>query len=111
MGLVSELMARAAVAAVEIDSLTARNDIERSQRAKDPFDRRLDADCETNPGPTLKVQAENPLLRRYSALCIQRGVKPQRSASATRICLIALPRLFDWRNAPAVVRPPYVLTS
>jgi hypothetical protein len=44
-------------------------------------------------------------LRRQLALYIERGVKPRRIDSATRIGLILLSRLFDWRDALAVVRP------
>jgi putative transposase len=51
------------------------------------------------------IQAENLFLRRQLALYIERGVKPRRIDPATRIALTLLSRLFDWRNALAVVRP------
>src|SRR5437868_3993410 len=51
------------------------------------------------------IQAENLLLRRQLALYIERGVKPRRIDAATRIALTVLSRLFDWRDALAIVRP------
>jgi putative transposase len=51
------------------------------------------------------IQAENIFLRRQLALYIERGVKPRRIDPATRIGLTVLSRLFDWRDALAVVRP------
>ena len=51
------------------------------------------------------IQAENLFLRRQLALCIERGVKPRRIDAATRIVLTVLLRLFDWRDALAVVSP------
>src|SRR6266702_4255685 len=51
------------------------------------------------------IQAENLFLRRQLALYIERGVKPRRIDAATRIALTVLSRLFDWRDALAVVRP------
>jgi transposase InsO family protein len=44
-------------------------------------------------------------LRRQLALYIERGVKPRRIDSATRIALVLLSRLFDWRGALVVARP------
>src|SRR3984893_18067836 len=54
---------------------------------------------------TQSIQAENLFLRRQLALYIERGVKPRRIDSATRIALILLSRLFEWRGALVVVRP------
>ena len=51
------------------------------------------------------IQVENLFLRRQLALYIERGVKPRRIDAATRIALTVLSRLFDWRDALAVVRP------
>ena len=51
------------------------------------------------------IQAENLFLRRQLALYIERGAKPRRIDPATRIALILLSRLFDWRGALVVVRP------
>ena len=51
------------------------------------------------------IQAENLFLRRQLALNIERGVKPRRIDSVTRITLTLLSRLFDWRGALVVVRP------
>jgi hypothetical protein len=51
------------------------------------------------------IQAENLFLRRQLALYIERGAKPRRIDPATRIGLTLLSRLFEWRDALAVVRP------
>jgi|ERR1700730_5630246 len=51
------------------------------------------------------IQAENLFLRRQLALYNERGVKPRRIDAATRIALTVLSRLFDWRDALAVVSP------
>jgi putative transposase len=51
------------------------------------------------------IQAENLFLRRQLALYIERSVKPRRIDAATRIALTVLSRLFDWRDALAIVRP------
>src|SRR5882724_8279420 len=51
------------------------------------------------------IRAENLFLRRQLALYIERGVKPRRIDPATRIALTLLSRLFNWRDALAVVRP------
>src|SRR5450755_4977999 len=51
------------------------------------------------------IEVENVFLRRQLALYIERGVKPRRIDAATRIALTLLSRLFDWRDALAVVRP------
>ena len=51
------------------------------------------------------LQAENLFLRRQLALYKERGIKPRRIDAATRISLVFLSRLFDWRDALVVVRP------
>src|SRR3984893_16976254 len=51
------------------------------------------------------IQAENLFLRRQLALYIERGVKPRRIDSVTRIGLTLLSRCFNWRDALVVVRP------
>jgi putative transposase len=51
------------------------------------------------------IRAENLFLRRQLALYIERGVKPRRIDSVTRIGLTLLSRLLDWRDALVVVRP------
>jgi transposase InsO family protein len=58
---------------------------------------------------TSAVAAENLFLRRQLALYIERGVKPRRVDSATRIALTILSRFFDWRDALVVVRPETLL--
>jgi putative transposase len=45
------------------------------------------------------------VLRRQLALYIERGVKPRRIDSVTRIALVVLSRFFHWRDALVVVRP------
>jgi putative transposase len=51
------------------------------------------------------IEAENLFLRRQLALYVERGVKPRRMDSATRIALAILSRCFEWRDALVVVRP------
>jgi putative transposase len=51
------------------------------------------------------VHAENLFLRRQLALYIERGVQPHRVDAATRVSLVVLARLFDWRGALVVVQP------
>src|SRR6202140_701105 len=54
---------------------------------------------------TRSINAENQFLRRQLALYIERGVKPRRIDSVTRIALVILSRFFHWRGALVVVRP------
>ena len=54
---------------------------------------------------TKSLEAENLFLRRQLALYIERRVKPRRLDVATRVSLVVLSRLFDWRNALVVVQP------
>jgi transposase InsO family protein len=54
---------------------------------------------------TSAVEAENLFLRRQLALYVERGVKPRRIDSITRIALTILSGFFDWRHALVVVRP------
>jgi putative transposase len=54
---------------------------------------------------TQSINAENLFLRRQLALYIERGVKPRRIDSVTRIVLVILSRFFHWRDALVVVRP------
>src|ERR1039457_2842460 len=51
------------------------------------------------------INAENLFLRRQLALYIERGVRPRRIDSVTRIVLVILSRFFNWRDALVVVRP------
>lgn len=51
------------------------------------------------------VEAENLFLRRQLALYKERGVKARQIDPATRLALVLLSRLFDWREALVVVRP------
>jgi putative transposase len=55
------------------------------------------------------IKAENLFLRRQLALYIERGIKPRRTDPITRLRLVVLSRLFDWRNALVVVRPETLL--
>src|SRR5712691_8034920 len=54
---------------------------------------------------TSAVEAENLFLRRQLALYVERGVKPRRIDSVTRVALAFLSRFFHWRDALVVVRP------
>ena len=55
--------------------------------------------------PSRSLIAENLFLRRQLALYKERGLKPHRIDAATRISLVFLAGLFDWRSALVVVRP------
>ena len=55
------------------------------------------------------VHAENLFLRRQLALFIERGVRPRRVDAATRVSLVLLARLFEWRSALVVVQPATLL--
>ena len=58
---------------------------------------------------TRSVEAENLFLRRQLGLFRERGIKPRRVDSATRISLAILSRLFDWRDALVVVQPKTII--
>lgn len=51
------------------------------------------------------LAAENLFLRKQLAFYLERRVKPRRLDDATRIALVVLARLIDWRQLLAVVRP------
>jgi putative transposase len=55
------------------------------------------------------VEAEHLFLRRQLALYVERGVKPRRIDSVTRIALTILSRFFQWRDALVVVHPQTLL--
>ena len=58
------------------------------------------------------LRAENLfLLRRQPALYIERGVQPRRVDSATRVSLVVLARLFDWRGGFVVVQPATLIVG
>jgi hypothetical protein len=55
--------------------------------------------------PRPSVEAENLFLRRQLALYKERSIKPRRLDAATRMSLVFLSKLFDWRDALIIVRP------
>ena len=55
--------------------------------------------------PRTTLEAEILFLRRQLALYVERQVKPRRIDVATRVSLVLLSRLFEWRSALVVVRP------
>ncbi|MGH8291694.1 MAG: helix-turn-helix domain-containing protein [Steroidobacteraceae bacterium] len=55
--------------------------------------------------PRTALEAEILFLRRQLALYVERQVKPRRIDVATRVSLVLLSRLFEWRSALVVVRP------
>jgi putative transposase len=55
--------------------------------------------------PHVQLAAENLFLRKQLALYLERQVKPRRADDATRIALVALSRLIDWRRILTVVKP------
>ena len=52
-----------------------------------------------------QLAAENLFLRKQLALYVERHVKPHRADDATRIALVALSWLIDWRRILTVVKP------
>ena len=55
--------------------------------------------------PRARLAAENLFLRKQLALYVERGVKPRRADDATRLTLVGLSRLIDWRQLLIVVKP------
>ena len=49
--------------------------------------------------------AENLFLRKQLALYQEREVKPHRAVDATRLFLVVLSKVFDWRSALVIVKP------
>jgi putative transposase len=49
--------------------------------------------------------AENLFLRKQLAFYLEREVKPRRADDATRIALVALSRVVDWRRLLVIVKP------
>src|SRR5262245_9024685 len=52
-----------------------------------------------------QLSAENLFLRKQLALYMERQVKPRRADDVTRITLVALSWLIDWRRVLTVVKP------
>ena len=52
-----------------------------------------------------QLAAENLFLRKQLALYVERQVKPRRADDATRIALVTLSRLIEWRRLFTVVKP------
>ena len=52
-----------------------------------------------------QLVAENLFLRKQLALYVERQVRPRRADDATRIVLVALSRLINWRRVLTVVKP------
>ena len=50
----------------------------------------------------VQLAAENLFLRKQLALHLERQVKPRRADDATRIALVALSQLIDWRRVLTV---------
>jgi transposase InsO family protein len=55
--------------------------------------------------PHAQLAAENLFLRKQLALYLERQVKPRGADDATRITLVALSQLTDWRRVITVVKP------
>jgi hypothetical protein len=51
------------------------------------------------------LAAENLFLRKQLALYQERQVRPRRATDATRLTMVWLGRLFDWKEALIAVRP------
>ena len=56
-------------------------------------------------GSHAQVAAENLFLRKQLALYVERQVKPRRADDPTRIVLVALSRLIEWRRILTIVKP------
>jgi len=54
--------------------------------------------------PRGQLAAENLFLRKQPALYLERQVRPRRANDATRLTLVALARLIDWRQLLTVVK-------
>src|SRR5713101_9942540 len=52
-----------------------------------------------------QLAAENLFLKKQLALYVERQVRPRRADDATRIALVALSCLIDWRRLLTVVKP------
>jgi hypothetical protein len=52
-----------------------------------------------------QLVAENLFLRKQLALYRERQVKPRRAGDATRMTLVMLPHLIDWRAVLTIVKP------
>ena len=61
--------------------------------------------CDNGPIPFPQLAAENLFLRKQLALHVERQVKPRRADDTTRIALVALSWLIDWRRIFMVVKP------
>src|SRR2546426_4053401 len=55
--------------------------------------------------PYAQLVAENLFLRKQLALYLERQVKPRRPDDVTRITLVVLSRLLDWRRLLTIVKP------
>src|SRR5262245_8214970 len=55
------------------------------------------------------LAAENLFLRKQLALYVERQAKPRRADNATRISLVVLSRLLEWRQILVVVKPATLL--
>jgi hypothetical protein len=60
-------------------------------------------------GSQAQLSAENLFLRKQLALYVERQVKPRRADDATRITLLALSWLIDWRRVLTVVKPDMLI--
>ena len=52
-----------------------------------------------------QLAAENLFLRKQLALYVERQVKPRRADDSTRITLVALSSLIEWRRILTIVKP------
>ena len=61
--------------------------------------------------PRRSLEVENLFLRRQLAPYKERGIKPGCVDAATRMSLVLLSKLFDWRCALIIVRPEMLLRA
>src|SRR5260370_34335110 len=58
-----------------------------------------------------QLAAENLFLRKQLALYLERQAQPRRADDATRVTLVALSRLGEWRQLLAIVKPGTLIRS
>jgi len=61
--------------------------------------------------PASAIRAENLVLRRQLAKYIERGIKPRRMDSATRVSLALFSRLCNGRDVVAIVQPATIFAT
>ena len=61
------------------------------------------------PAPSVGEIVSDLFLRKQLAVCLERQVKLRRATDATRLSLVFLSRLFEWRPALTMVTPEILI--